>query len=87
MWTYYLYAQHLDRIGQHVKALEIVRRAVEHTPTVIELYVLHAKILKHAGDVQGAYTMYDKAREMDLADRYGIYFCRSSQLIFVMLGI
>jgi tetratricopeptide (TPR) repeat protein len=70
LWARYLLAQHLDRIGEHKAALEHVRQAVEHTPTVVELYVLRAKILKHAGDIQGAWAQYEKAREMDLADRY-----------------
>jgi tetratricopeptide (TPR) repeat protein len=70
LWAKYLLAQHLDRIGEYHAALDHVTKAVEHTPTVIELYVLRAKILKHAGDIQGAWAQYDKAREMDLADRY-----------------
>jgi N-alpha-acetyltransferase 15/16, NatA auxiliary subunit len=70
LWARYLLAQHLDRIGEYAAALDHVARAVEHTPTVIELYTLRAKILKHAGDIQGAWVAYDKAREMDLADRY-----------------
>lgn len=70
LWARYLLAQHLDRIGEYQAALDHVAQAVEHTPTVIELYTLRAKILKHAGDIQGAWAAYDKAREMDLADRY-----------------
>ena len=70
LWAKYLLAQHLDRIGDYQAALDHVAQAVEHTPTVIELYTLRAKVLKHAGDIQGAWTSYEKAREMDLADRY-----------------
>lgn len=70
LWARYLLAQHLDRVGEHKAALDHVAQAVEHTPTVIELYTLRAKVLKHAGDIQGAWAAYDKAREMDLADRY-----------------
>lgn len=70
LWARYLLAQHLDRIGDHSAALDHIAQAVEHTPTVIELYTLKAKVLKHAGDIQGAWASYEKAREMDLADRY-----------------
>lgn len=47
----------------------MLQRCAEHTPTLIELYTLKAKILKHAGDVEGAAAATDKARSMDLADR------------------
>lgn len=70
LWACYLLAQHLDRTGDHAGALEQIKKAIDHTPTVIELYTLQAKVYKHAGDVQQAWASYDKAREMDLADRY-----------------
>ena len=47
----------------------MLRQCTEHTPTLIELYTLKAKILKHAGDAEGAAASADKARSMDLADR------------------
>jgi N-alpha-acetyltransferase 15/16, NatA auxiliary subunit len=49
----------------------MLQQCAQHTPTLIELYTLKAKILKHAGDVEGAAAAADKARSMDLADRYG----------------
>lgn len=52
------------------KALDILRQCTEHTPTLIELYTVKAKILKHAGDIEGAAAAADKARSMDLADRW-----------------
>jgi len=52
------------------KALEYVNQAIEHTPTVVDLYVLKAKIYKRAGDQRRAATLYDEARKLDLADRY-----------------
>ena len=41
----------------------------QHTPTLIELYSAQSKVLKHAGDPQGAATTADEARRLDLADR------------------
>lgn len=70
LWMLYFGAQHYDRMGNTKEALELIEKAVAHTPTVIELYTLKAKVLKHAGDYVGAWKIYDKAREMDLADRY-----------------
>ena len=56
------------------KALELLQQCTEHTPTLIELYTVKAKILKHAGDVEGAAAATDKARSMDLADRWAVIF-------------
>lgn len=50
-------------------AVEMVDRCIQHTPTLLELYTVQCKILKHAGDPQGAAAAADKARSMDLADR------------------
>lgn len=47
-----------------------INQAIEHTPTVVDLYTLKAKIYKHAGDSKKASTFYDEARKLDLADRY-----------------
>ena len=43
---YYFLAQHYDFIGDTSKALEYVDTAIQHTPLLIELYVLKAKIYK-----------------------------------------
>ena len=50
-------------------ALEMVDRCIQHTPTLLELYTVQCKIMKHAGDPEGAAAAADKARSMDLADR------------------
>ena len=44
-------------------------RCIQHAPTLLELYTVQCKILKHAGDPEGAAAAADKARSMDLADR------------------
>jgi hypothetical protein len=53
-----------------VKALAACDEAIAHTPTTMDLYVLKARILKHAGDPFSAFSFMDKARRMDTADRY-----------------
>lgn len=58
--------------GSAGRALELLGQCVEHTPTLVELYTFQAKVLKHAGDLQGAVAASDKARSMDLNDRWGL---------------
>ncbi|KAK4754296.1 hypothetical protein SAY87_002400 [Trapa incisa] len=70
MWILFLLAQHYDRCGQHIIALSKIDEAIEHTPTVIDLYSAKSRILKHAGDLAAAAALADEARCMDLADRY-----------------
>ncbi|MED6120077.1 N-alpha-acetyltransferase 16, NatA auxiliary subunit [Stylosanthes scabra] len=70
MWTLFLLAQHYDRRGQYEVALSKIDEAIEHTPTVIDLYSVKSRILKHAGDFAAAAAFADEARCMDLADRY-----------------
>nr|XP_043614769.1 N-terminal acetyltransferase A complex auxiliary subunit NAA15 isoform X2 [Erigeron canadensis] len=70
MWTLFYLAQHFDRRGVYDIALAKVDEAMQHTPTVIDLYSVKSKILKHAGDFGAAASLADEARCMDLADRY-----------------
>ncbi|KAK9149523.1 hypothetical protein Scep_008280 [Stephania cephalantha] len=70
MWVLFLLAQHYDRRGQYDLSLAKIDEAIEHTPTVIDLYLVKGRILKHAGDLPAAAALADEARSMDLADRY-----------------
>jgi len=70
LWTYYYLAQHSDYKGDCQKALEYVNAAIDHTPTLIELFLLKGKIYKHAGDPEEAVKWLDEAQSMDTADRY-----------------
>ncbi|KAL9323139.1 hypothetical protein ACSQ67_011192 [Phaseolus vulgaris] len=70
MWTLFFLAQHYDRLGQYEIALSKIDEAIHHTPTVIDLYSVKSRILKHAGDLVAAAGFADEARCMDLADRY-----------------
>ncbi|XP_003742914.1 N-alpha-acetyltransferase 15, NatA auxiliary subunit [Galendromus occidentalis] len=70
VWTLYLACQHFDHIGDTKRALELVERAIEHTPTLIELYLAKAKFYKHAGNMIGAVQCLDEAQALDTADRY-----------------
>ncbi|XP_076925857.1 N-terminal acetyltransferase A complex auxiliary subunit NAA15-like [Bidens hawaiensis] len=70
MWTLFYLAQHYDRLGLYDVALAKIDEALQHTPTVIDLYSVKSKILKHGGDFVAAAELADEARCMDLADRY-----------------
>ncbi|XP_022714903.1 N-terminal acetyltransferase A complex auxiliary subunit NAA15-like isoform X1 [Durio zibethinus] len=70
LWTLFFLAQHYDRRGQYDVALSKIDEAIQHTPTVIDLYSVKSRILKHAGDLVAAASFADEARCLDLADRY-----------------
>lgn len=70
LWTLFFLGQHYDYLGQTQKALDCIDKASQHTPTLIELSVVKAKIYKHAGDIQKAMECLDEAQSLDTADRY-----------------
>jgi tetratricopeptide (TPR) repeat protein len=70
LWTLSYLAYHYDRIGQTEKGLTYIEKAIHHTPTLLELYQVKARLLKHLGDYNQAAEVMDLARRMDLADRY-----------------
>ncbi|KAB0796534.1 hypothetical protein PPYR_10595 [Photinus pyralis] len=70
LWVYYFLAQHYDYLDQTEKALMYIDAALEHTPTLIELFVTKGRIYKHAGDPYEACKWLDEAQALDTADRY-----------------
>ena len=46
LWTYFYLAQHYDYLNDTVKALQYINMAIEHTPTLIELFVGKGRIFK-----------------------------------------
>ena len=70
MWLLYFTAQHYYCLREFDTALKFINQAIEHTPTVIDLYIVKARIYKRAGDKVYASKLYDEARKLDLADRY-----------------
>lgn len=46
LWVYYYLAQHYDYLKQTEKALSYIDAAIEHTPTLIELFVTKGRIYK-----------------------------------------
>lgn len=70
LWTLYFLAQHYDHLRDTNKALSYINEAIEHTPTLIELFVTKGRIYKHAGDFVEAFKWLDEAQSLDTADRY-----------------
>lgn len=46
LWVQYFLAQHYDMIGQQTLSLDYINAAIESTPTLIELFLIKAKIYK-----------------------------------------
>ncbi|XP_045504813.1 N-alpha-acetyltransferase 15, NatA auxiliary subunit [Colias croceus] len=70
LWAYYFAAQHFDFKKDTDRALYYIDAAIEHTPTLIELFIVKGRIYKHAGDPISAYQWLEEAQAMDTADRY-----------------
>lgn len=49
LWVYYYLAQHFDYLKETKKALAYIDDAIEHTPTLIELFVVKGRIYKVIG--------------------------------------
>jgi peptide alpha-N-acetyltransferase len=63
-------AQHKLRLAKAAEALEYIEKAISHTPTVVELYLIKAKILQFGGNRAAAVACTEVARNLDLADKY-----------------
>ena len=56
--------------GRPAEALTLLNEAVRHTPTCVDVYMVQARVYKHAGDALSAFHAMDACRRMDTADRY-----------------
>ncbi|RDW33985.1 NMDA receptor-regulated protein 1-domain-containing protein [Yarrowia lipolytica] len=70
LWSACFLAQHFSKLGDQNKALKFIDNAIEHTPTLVELHLTRAKILKRMGAVNKGAEAANAARELDLQDRY-----------------
>ena len=70
VWIWQALSSHYMRIGNLVKAHEYVDKAIAHTPTMEQLYLLKAKISRRGNNLLEAAELAEKARIMDLQDRY-----------------
>jgi tetratricopeptide (TPR) repeat protein len=74
LWAYYFLALHiahpLNPSSDYERALSLLSKALDHTPTLPEILMAKAKVLKRAGDPQGAAHAMEEARLLDLQDRF-----------------
>lgn len=70
LWCYYYLAQHFDYLEMYDQALNYVTKAMDHTPTLIELLTIKAKIYKHKQEPEKAVEFVNEAQRLDTADRY-----------------
>lgn len=70
VWVNYYLAQHYNHLKQYDQAMELIDQAILHTPTLIELYMLKAKIYKSKGELDEAVECINEAQSLDTADRY-----------------
>ncbi|CAH6823941.1 N-alpha-acetyltransferase 16, NatA auxiliary subunit isoform X2 [Phodopus roborovskii] len=70
LWVQYFLAQHFDKLGQYLLALEYINAVIASTPTLIELFYIKAKIYKHIGNLKEAAKWMEEAQSLDTADRF-----------------
>ncbi|KAK6462969.1 NMDA receptor-regulated protein 1-domain-containing protein [Scheffersomyces coipomensis] len=70
VWTLYFLAQHYLYLNDLEKASKFIDDALTHSPTLVELYILKAKVLKHQKEYVAASDIMNEGRELDLQDRF-----------------
>mmetsp|Transcript_25596 Transcript_25596/g.24508 ORF Transcript_25596/g.24508 Transcript_25596/m.24508 type:complete len:891 (-) Transcript_25596:61-2733(-) len=70
LWTWYLRTYLHEICGEYKAGLELTEKALQHTPTAVDLYEIKARLLKLGGNVSAAADCLDKGRELDKQDRY-----------------
>lgn len=70
LWTLYFLAQlHLYK-NEFVVSLKYIELAIDHSPTLVDLYLFKARVLKHLGDLSEAAEVMEQGRQLDLQDRF-----------------
>jgi peptide alpha-N-acetyltransferase len=69
LWLMYFIANHYLFARNVDEALKFVNKAIEHTPTLLDLYTLKGKIMQQAGNRTLAAKLHEDARVLDQADR------------------
>ncbi|KAF6069680.1 NMDA receptor-regulated protein 1 family protein [Candida albicans] len=70
VWTCYYFAQHYLYQNDLTPASKYIDIAIEHSPTLVELYIIKARIIKHQGDFVKASDVMNEGRLLDLQDRF-----------------
>jgi peptide alpha-N-acetyltransferase len=77
VWGYCFLAQHCDWAKDYLLGLDYTNKALELEPDLVELYMVKAKLLKHADQLMQAAEALEQAHSLDPTDRYvGSKFAR-----------
>lgn len=87
LWTLYflsLHYAHPKSKRELAKSFQYIDEAINHTPTLVELYLTKARLLKYKGDLSGAVDVVMAARDLDMQDRFvntkvGKYLLRNNR--------
>ncbi|EKF99071.1 N-acetyltransferase subunit Nat1, putative [Trypanosoma cruzi] len=85
LWIWMYLSSHHCRLRDFDQALHYINLAIDHTPTVELLYLMKAKILERNQQFDEAAMNADKARQLDLQDKYlnskaAKYFFRANRI-------
>ena len=85
IWTCYFLSQHYLNLKNYPKAQDFITKAIEHTPTTVEFYILKGRIMKHSGLLSDAADILEEGRKLDLQDRFincktAKYFLRANNI-------
>jgi len=69
-WLLYFQSLQCDYLEEHEKSLQILKEAIELSPTCCDFYMQRARIYKHQGNYLEAQKWMNYARSLDKADRY-----------------
>ncbi|CCH61634.1 hypothetical protein TBLA_0F00900 [Henningerozyma blattae CBS 6284] len=70
IWTCYYLTHHYLFLKDFNKAQEFIEKALSHSPTIVEFYILKGRILKHLGLLDDAAGVLEEGRQLDLQDRF-----------------
>jgi peptide alpha-N-acetyltransferase len=70
LWTCYFLSQHFYLTQNYPSSSEFLNEALEHTPTLPDLYMLKAKLYKRQGELLLAAQTAEEGRDLDMNDRY-----------------
>ena len=70
LYAMYFLAHHYSYTGRTSRALHYIDAIIEHTPSMPELHMTRARVLKRAGAYEAAADAMEDARLLDGQDRY-----------------
>lgn len=65
-----LLAQHYLYLNDLLSAEKYIDQALVHSPTLVELYIVKGRVLKHLGRFEEASDVMEEGRKLDLQDRF-----------------